>query len=218
MTAQQYSEIDPPTENIFHFLSKIVIVIPFVVLVVAFFMKANGKLEQTANQRKATASMYLTPYVTQKINALPTPKTSTASAQFNLTGPLVCDYIDKESSLSASVKNKNINVKLTDPKLTQNIIVKGDCLYKWDQGKTTGEKVCKVGKLLDMFDTFSKLGMVDMSSLMGELSKSNPSATVTPPSLGKITESCKKAEIKDNIFDLPKNVTFKESTLEEIKK
>ncbi len=217
MTSQHDSELDPPTENIFHFLSKIVIVIPIVVVVLAFFMKMNGKLEQQTNVRRNPA-LYASPFVTQKPAQLAAPKNSSSSAQFNLKGPLVCNYIDKEASLSASIKNKNIYVKMSDSKLTQHILVKGDCLYKWEIGKKTGEKVCKIGKFLDMFDSLSSLGLVDLDAMFGELSKAKPSTTITPPSMKKMTESCKKIEVKDEIFTLPTTITFKDTPLETIKK
>lgn len=172
-------------DDFFHFVSKVVIIIPFVIVISALVLKFN---------QKGNYSQKIIPSPTVVATKIPV---SSPSVKLNLIGPFVCQINEKEASISAYIKDKKVFVERSEGEKVDYFLLKDDCLYWWEKGKYTGQKICGIGPYLSYFEQFSNfpnlgaLGMGDfnLTSLLG---------------------GCKKEEIKDTkIFKLPNNVLFR---------
>lgn len=201
-------------EELFRFLSKITIIIPIVVVAVAFMLRSSNRSTNAANN-PYRQMLSVTPVVTaQDSGALNRLNFDSTKGKIDLNGPLVCRYNDKDMQGEAYIKDKNIYATLKQQASQQYFLVKGDCLYQWTSGTYTGEKTCGVGSVLDMVTTLSQLGLFDISTVFQALSQFNvgPSIAISPPSMEALKSSCKKDTVNDSLFDLPQSITFKEIT------
>lgn len=122
----------------------------------------------------------------------------TPKLNLDLNGPLICQYTSKQSTISALIKNKSVFATKIMGKQETDYLLKGDCLYFWKKGQYSGEKICGLSSYLTLINIKPQF---DLSSLpLGSHSAE----------IQNVIKSCKKKEIKDeNIFELPKNVLFK---------
>lgn len=179
-------------DDFFHFISRLVIVIPIVIIIGALILKFNQKKENYS--QKIIFTPTVAPTKTPIIS-------STPAIKFDLIGPLVCQINEKETSISAYVKDKKILLTKNEKGLPADkqekvdyFLVKEDCLYWWEEGKYSGEKICGISSYLSYFEQLSQFGFMGMGNL----------------DLGHLIGNCRKEEIKDlKIFEVPKNILFK---------
>lgn len=171
-------------DDFFHIASKIIFILPVVMVVAALILKFNQKENYSSSQKINTAAI-ISP--TKKVVITP-------AAIFDLNGPLVCHINEKQVSLSAYIKDKKIFAAKEEKDKIDYFLVKNDCLYWWQKGKYSGEKICGISSYLSYFEQISKFGFMGMEKL----------------DLGSFIGNCKKEEIKDaKIFELPKDILFK---------
>ena len=132
----------------------------------------------------------------------------------DLNKDVICSFFDKEASISAYKKENNIFVKNKTRKETNNYLINGDCLYKWKEGSSMGQKTCGIGQYVSIAQTLYSTGLIDINTLINYIPKDVAVASQSAIPLAKIKQviqSCvnKKVEEK-NMFNVPKEVGFNE--------
>lgn len=131
--------------------------------------------------------------------------TAVKAFSFNLKGPFVCQMKEKEATISAYVKNERIFVKKGN---AQNFLLREDCLYLWETGKYSGERICGLSQYLGIVRQISQFsGFIDKFAQGSQLSEQKES-------IKTLLNACRKEEIKDEkLFEFPKNILFRNKEL-----
>lgn len=184
-------------EKFFYYSSKLILLFPIILIFFGLIIRFNqDKEKKTIYQEKK-------PKPTSATILSPTIKKMTS---FNLQGPLVCQLTDKEASISAYIKDKNIFAKVIEKEGRQNFLFKEDCLYLWQDGQYTGEKICGVGQYLNLV---TSLPFFDFSSVIGNYSKN----LFKELNFSRLVSSCEAKKVEDEIFTLPPRVIFKNNSI-----
>ena len=178
-------------DDFFYIFSKIVIVIPIFIIVAALFIKLNQKPNFSSQKKISTPTL--------EVKKIPPTKTPNP---IDLKGPYICQFQDKEASLSAYIFDKKVFVKKETKDKIENYLLNNDCFYFWEKGKFTGEKVCGLSgyfNLLNLLPNFSQLNILSAANL------------------NTYFNNCKKQPIKNQeIFNIPNNILFKNTSIEEL--
>lgn len=186
-------------DEIFHILSRVIIVFAGVVLLVGVIIRFNQNKPRNQSDEINTTSVKLLPTQGQI-------KIATKASELNLNGPLVCNFSSPESTLSAYIKDKKIKGEMKVNLITNNFLINGDCVYIWQQGKFTGNKVCGISKYVGLVENFSWLGLPNF--------KNQSIFPINTSDLNKLIDSCQQKDIKDlSILDIPNNILFKNEEL-----
>ncbi len=176
-------------DDFFYIATKIIIFIPIVVVITALIMRFN--------QNKNNSVETLLPSPTIIFTPSPTPKKTT----IDLKGPYICNFEIDEATISAYIKNKEIFLNKKEKNNQENYLYKDGCLYQWQSNKYSGEKICGLNFYIDFFEKFSQI----------------PSFILPNIDFNSYFNKCKKEEIKnEKIFNLPVNVLFKNSSLDNL--
>ena len=135
-------------DSFFHFTSKLIIIIPLIVIITSFFLRFNQRKE--LNFRKVFPTLTIIPTKT------------TSSFNFNLNGPLICKTQKKDSSISAYIKDKKIFAVQQGDNEVDYFLLRDDCFYWWKKGVYSGEMICGVGSY---FDQLLQLALVQINNL-----------------------------------------------------
>lgn len=185
-------------DEFFHYASKIILIIPIIIVIFALIIKFNEKKEEGVN--KSNQRILISPKISSK------PTINKKKSSFNLKGPLVCQYSNKEASVSAFIKDKNIYAKIVKKNSQENFLVKGDCLYHWQEKQYTGEKICGIGQYLSLV---ASLPFFDFSSLF----KNVNDPLMKELNLNQLISSCEEKKVDGEIFQMPQEIIFKNSPL-----
>ncbi len=192
-------------DNFFTQFSKIVIIVPAVILIVGLWIKYSSN-----KKNFSLVGHYPTPTL---VKFLPTISQNQFIEKFNLTGPLICQYQNKESSVSAFVKNKKIFFKIEEKTGIKNFLVNDDCLYLWEEKQYYGERACGVGHYLNLIES---LPFFNLSDLLKESEFNNQFGRNFD--FNNLLNNCQKKEVKEELFSIPKNVIFKNLSFDQIDK
>jgi hypothetical protein len=189
---------DPSIENVFYKISKILIIVPILILALGILLNFKTK-----NSTAKISALYSTPTPTAP------PVTPKANTNFDLKGPYSCSYTDKQATVSAYIQNKEIAINYAEGKKVDTIRLKGDCLYKSESGQIFGEKTCNLTKAISLLDNLSQLNLLNADTVVNML----PGGFFNekkPDLIQKTLANCYKDTIPESTFDLPKNVVYKE--------
>lgn len=180
-------------DEFFYYSSKIILLVPFILIIFGLIIRFNQNNEKNI--------------IRQEENLIPTPTIVLSpkikkTTSFNLQGPLFCQLTNKDASISAYIKDKKIFAKVVKKEGQENFLVKEDCLYLWQEGQYTGEKICGIGRYLNLV---VGLPFFDFSSALGN--KNND--LFKELNLAQLISSCQAKNIEDKIFMLPPRVIFK---------
>ena len=186
-----------------YIISKAVIIIPLVVLMIGTMFAFQNRVNN-AQKILSSANVSATP--------IPVSKPSSSSkVKIDLQGPLVCNYSSSKAAMSTFIKNKNVLMKRSENNKISNYLLKGDCLYSWENG-VPGTKTCGLSQYISTFEALSKMGVMDIENAIGSLSQFQGAKNISSQEaeIKELFKTCKIEEIKDNIFDIPSGVVFKE--------
>jgi len=181
----------------FSILSKIVIILPIIVVVTTLILKFNQKPTKVAQ---------VTPSPTMSPSAKPSSKIN-----IDLQGPLICQSKLEEASISAYIKDKKIKVAIDKDNQIENILVSGDCFYNWEDNEYTGRRICGLSPLFSVAQTMMSLGLVGADTLFSQLNSlgiDNKIAT-DPGHINQLLNSCQKRAVEESVFIIPQNVLFR---------
>lgn len=132
--------------------------------------------------------------------------------QLDINGSYQCEY----ASTSAVVSKKRLHAVNSSEKIPVYTVFKGDCLYTWKKDARAGVKKCGLGQFVSMYESVSKLGIGDPSNMISMVLDSGITDSLMEKkqqaSFSKsLISSCNSlSAINENLFDLPKTVTFSE--------
>ncbi len=133
---------------------------------------------------------------------------SSSSASLNLTGPFVCDFSQDTLAVKGYIKDRQIFAQVRNQTAVNNFLIKGDCLYRWDQGTYDGEKTCGLQPAMGAAEQFMGLGLLNENTI------SQFGGSLDADTMKGIMQSCRKEEVEDmSVFTLPSGISFKETPL-----
>ncbi len=190
----------------FFYAARVIILIPIVIIVLALFFKFKQ------NKSQLSSVPVSTPTVIPSISA-PKIQIASVSAAIDLTGPWVCNFEENNATISAYIQDKSVYVNNAK---SNYFLLTNDCFYIWQNNVYTGQKICGVGKYETMFQQMSSLGLISINNLPSLLGQFGQFSSIASNSaaLKNILSSCKKEAIEDqNVFKIPKNIIFKNTSL-----
>ncbi len=186
--------------DIFLILSKIIFIITILVIIIWLILRFNQK-EMTAYSLKTL--------ITPTLTTTPLPTQQLSEIKLDLKGPFVCQSEIDQASVSAYIQDKKIRLIITEKKETNNILLSGDCYYKWTDDQYNGEKVCGLSPLISMAESMMQFSGVGFNSLIHQLGL-NGSQLKSSDKLTSFVRACKKEEISNaDVFIVPSNILFK---------
>ncbi len=191
-------------DNFFTQFSKIIFIFPIIIFILGIAVKYSS------NKNFSVINLSLSPTV---VKILPSLSQKPIREKNNLIGPWVCQYQTKEASISAFIQNKKILVKTIDKNEVKNFLISDDCLYLWQEKSYTGERLCGIGRYLNLFESipfFNFDTLFQRSEFSNQFGKNFD--------FDNLLNSCQKKEIKEELFLTPKNVIFKNLSIDQINK
>ncbi len=203
-----------------HDLGVFLVLIPVTVISIALFVNSSELLPKSSDTKKSDSYIEesyasrtaVTPTVSQ--NPLSRLFSGEPGTNFNLDGPLICDYKDEAADFTIRILNKNIYVQIKEEEQTTKVLLKDGTLYKWVQGEYTGEKITNLDTYLNLFDTFSAFFTPDM--ILSMINKVDGAPTLTQPQIEDLKRSCREGEIDTSVFTVPAAVKFEEIQMQDI--
>lgn len=197
-------------DDFFHLISRFIIIFPIVIVIFAVFLKFNyGK-----SQQKDFLKYEITPTPTKAQNLLDSlrdNKKATPSAKFNLIGPLNCSFASGKTQVKAFIKEKRISLIVENESETENYLLNGDCIYNWESGSYSGEKICGISGKLNMLEELLSSGLVDLNFLISGFNQIlNTTSTDKINLVESALNSCKSEPIPTSVkFEIPRSVLFR---------
>ncbi len=184
----------------FHRFSRILVIIPIVILIFGLIVKLNQNKPQNLSYPE---KQILSPTII--------PNTTISTIDLNLKGPFICNFSSKEASISGYIKDSKLYGQIKKQTETTNIILNDDCIYFWKELFFTGEKLCGLKPYISMIGNLSLIHLIENnSSLFGGFLSYQSFIPVKAVDIQSLVHSCKQKEIKNGkIFELPKNILFK---------
>ncbi len=100
-------------DDFFRFFSRIIIIIPIIIIIIGLIIKFNQKTENlNIIKYTPTPKTFIAPTMVSK--------KSLGKISFDFNGPLVCRFKDKDYEFNAFIKNKKINLKIN----SKGVVVK----------------------------------------------------------------------------------------------
>lgn len=167
------------------FLSQWKIIVPLAVVVLVWLIWPQPKpvvvLKSAATQ-------------TASLEARTTKQEVDVTSLFGAKKKLNC----KIESATAVIDDAKISAMLTDNKKQSKVVFDGDCLYRWTNGSSSGERSCGLKSYLPLLSRFV----------------SNDSLQKLFPQTNELASACKEVSIIDQkVFEIPKTVLFKNKKL-----
>lgn len=207
--------MDQNQERVLHYFSRAVIIVPIVVLVVGLLLRATQK--NLNSQSSPTSSPSPTNLPSQ-----------TTLKNFDLSKSYICNFQNSQASQSAYIKDKKIYVENLNlkTKVTKFTLYKDDCLYTWEKSKYSGQKTCGLSPYVSILENLSKFNLLNLDTIIStvtNLGLSTSSAVKDNDNTSKKAEaflnSCTQKEIKSmGLFEVPKNILFKNQKIEDVGK
>lgn len=191
---------DHPLDDFFHIASRILFIIPVIVILIALLTKFSFAPSETKQEQKVTI------FPTKPIEV----QESSASAKINLQGPFRCQFVSPDASASAFIKERKVYITVNRKGTDQNVLLNGDCVYMWGKTGFNGEKVCGISSYISLGESLLSLNIISPESLFEQFGSLLPAGEIPNIDISSVLNSCKKEEIKDDtLFTIPKNILFK---------
>lgn len=205
-----------------HDLGVFLVLIPVTVISIALFVNSSEIFPRADTE---SSESYVQQDYGSQATAKPTssplnplerlfPGGTSSTTNFDLDGPLLCDYEDDAADFTIRILNKNIYVQIKEEDKITKVLLKDGTLYKWVQGEYTGEKITNLDKYLNLFDTFSAFLTPDM--ILSMINNVEGSPALTQPDIENLKKSCREGEIDTNVFTIPVAVKFEEIQMQDI--
>lgn len=207
------------TFNTFRQASKIILYVPLVIIVLIVLAKLSNPDAPVQRLQVISPSPFPTAKVkygtnSAEVSQKPSFQIASNSATFDLKGPYKCTYTDEKMDVTAYIKNRQIYAEISSQGTPQRAVIKGDCLYSWNMGETTGKKMCGVTQYLQLFDTVSQMGLMNSETILKYMAQKGSGETPAMP-IQQQAKMCTKVEIEDSLFTIP-TITFSEESAQQM--
>ncbi len=188
-------------DKVLFYFSRIAIIVPLVVVVLALVFKLLQANYSTTNQNTfAAASTAISP-----------PDYLSLLKKIDLNSNYICHSNTNNATQSAYLQDKKFFLEDEQLNKTKYYLYNDGCLYVWQKSQLSGDKICGLAPYVGMLQNISLLNFInpqDLLSLLGvDLSAKQEEISV-------LVNSCKKKDVKDiSLFVIPKNVIFKDKAL-----
>ncbi len=172
-------------KKIISFLSQWRVIIPLSVVVFIWFLWP---------QPKATGPKKLITTKTASSTTTQTKPEVAITSLFGVKKKLRCAI----ESATAVIDDTKIAATITENKKSNRIVFDGDCLYRWIDGGSSGDRSCGLRSMLPFVSQFV----------------SNDSLQKFFPKSSELTAACKEvSSVDQKVFEIPKSVLFKNKKL-----
>jgi len=183
-------------DDFFYFFSKIVIFLPLFLIIISLILEFNQKQRHLPSNQNPFS---------KKMSFLPSPKISKIS--IDLKGPWQCLLKNDKTSIAAYIKDRKIKIEVKNDKGKSYFLIENDCLYQWSEDQSSGNKSCGIGPYLNLTESIIKNNSpVFFDSFFRPFKEVNQESS-------SLKSICKKENVEENIFKLPKKLLFKEKPL-----
>lgn len=179
------------------YVSRIVIVVPIVIILATFFLKVLKK-----DYSSVPTVISPTPISSSQ------PSYLDALKKIDLNGSYICHSDTGSATQSAYLQAKKLYVENQKLNQIKYYLYKDDCLYLWEKNIYSGQKICGLSAYINL------LQIVPVQSLVNPQTASDYLQSIGISDINGLINSCKKREIKDTaIFEIPRNILFKNKQL-----
>jgi len=182
--------------DFFYFFSKVVIFFPLVLITVGLILKFSQKQENSLFDKSIPPT---------KIIVSPTLKNFLL--KFDLQGPWQCLFNKQETTVTVYIKNRKVKVEIKNNKGNSYFLINNDCFYQWKESQFYGDKSCGIGPYLNFAESILKNNESMFFDLFFKQFKEFKSKNFSFENI------CKKKDVKENIFLVPKTILFKNKPL-----
>lgn len=170
---------------VIRFLSQWRVIIPLATVVLVWFFWPQPK---SVTVLKSTGTQ------TTSLETGTTKQGVAITSLFGVRKKLNC----KIESATAVIDDTKIAATLTENKKQSKVVFDGDCLYRWTNGSSSGERSCGLKSYLPLLSTFV----------------SNDSLQKIFPQSNELASACKEISVVEpKVFEIPKTVLFKNKKL-----
>jgi hypothetical protein len=204
------TESSSSVDTVMQMLSKKIIFIPLLILAAALFFKFTPGTS-TLSSKQTVPILEPTPTFAIPTSA-PQKEKQDTKVDLDLKGPWDCNYKDSTSSAVLQIKDSKAYAQFQTSKKTMQIVLNDDCIYNWQSGNNKGEKTCGMSTYLGMYQLMAQWGGINLSTLLSLVPYAEQSSDISTETITSLIDTCKKQEVPENSFTVPKNVTFIEAT------
>lgn len=197
-------EQTPKQSDTIHVVSKLTIAVPLVIMVLALLISINSRSQSMIKKTSIQPTLKVESQTSQTASAAST-------ISFDLKGPLNCEYKSSTQDIRVAVKDTKVATTIIENKQQRHIIRSGDCVYLWNHGELTGQKICGVEQYASMFQMVSSLPFFKPEMLASMLNQFNtqPGASIAAQlPFAEVLKKCKKSAVNEGVFDIPTAVNF----------
>lgn len=192
--------------TLFWYMGRISIAIPLIIIALAFVFKVDQMKRAREEARKPAVRAIAPKNTVPSMPPVAVPKGSIVDVSKSQKCVATSSSGD---SAEVYIANSNIYGEFTQgvPEVTTKVLVKGDCVYKWQKSAPTGEQICGVSGYMSILKTLSSTGLLDVNmfmDLVGRFGVAKPKAS----EIAKMEPVCAEQPIPDTIFAVEKGVTF----------
>lgn len=190
----------------FYNMHKQSIDIPLIFFSIAFFIILLGLMSRFSFKREQTVPVAVQNTISMKPQ---TTNNKVTLKKINYNKPIICNYSNKESTISAKVDDTKIAVTISEKVDKNHIVVNGDCMYKWsEKEKNSGQKKCGIGTFMAIGKQLLNTGLSSSSQIIETITKKM--GKTSQFDINSLLDSCSNTtSIGGTAFTLPKDVQFK---------
>ncbi len=194
----------------FWYVSRASIIIPLIVIGLALILKID-QVKNSKNKEQSGMPIVITPKLKP-----PTPIPEEIKPNsINLTKSQKCVIMNSAGAVMSvyiSSGNYYAQYAAASTKSSGNILIKGDCVYKWQSGASTGEQTCGVTNYIKALTLLSDNGMLDKKNFTEAVVRfGNDSKLVS--SFAGSDPVCEEQKISEEIFNGEKGIKFTKKNL-----
>ena len=194
----------------FWYMGRASIIIPIVVIALALIFK----IDQYKKEKQNPPLPRPVP-TAQKSNTLSTnPIIPSKTNPIDLSVPQKCVFTNASNDSGVVYTDTN-NIygefSKTATGLTTKVLIKGDCVYKWDSSATVGEQICGVEQYLSILKSLASTGLLDASTLIS-IVNSTGGGSEEKIETTKFETTCTPQPVPETIFVIDPSVTFTKRT------
>jgi hypothetical protein len=200
-------------DKIVYNFSRVAIIIPVLFIIFGVSMKVMGyNFNPTSTN---IAQVNITPTIANQSNQFGNliKGSSAQEPKLDLKGPLLCEGTFDKFSGELKIKNYNVRGQFKQDNKTEEILVKGDCLYHWQSENKLGGRICGVSQYIPVINALSQFDMLNLNTILSLVPNTKNPTNLGDSDMQQLAKTCKHEDIDDAAFVLPTNITYVDAKL-----
>lgn len=146
--------------------TKFILITTIAFIIAGIYISFNGSQDPTITAHRAKKSKK-----NIAVKFQPTPTTYRPTPKISLQKPKLkesykCEYTDNNTSSQFVVAYRSVYGTVKSNNESFNVVVSGDCYYKWREGENTGTKVCGMNKYNTLLNAWTVLPSFSVDALV----------------------------------------------------